>query len=119
MSSEVQAPDEGAPRVPEEAGGGPGAGTGERQSRFTLPSAYTILFALIVITAILTWIIPAGQYDLDTEGAPIPGTYHEIDAHPQRIIVDSLKAPINGMYGIEDPPRARSTSSTRARCSGP
>jgi uncharacterized ion transporter superfamily protein YfcC len=43
------------------------------------------------------------QYDLDAEGSPVPGTYHEIDAHPQRIIVDSLKAPINGMYGIEDP----------------
>ena len=29
--------------------------------RFTLPSAYTILFALIVITALATWIIPAGR----------------------------------------------------------
>ena len=32
-----------------------------RKSRFTLPSAYTILFALIVLMAIATWIIPAGQ----------------------------------------------------------
>jgi uncharacterized ion transporter superfamily protein YfcC len=105
MSSELQAPDEGVVETsaPEEGGGGTGEGPGERKSRFTLPSAYTILFALIVITAILTWIIPAGEYDLDTEGSPIPGTYHEIDAHPQRIVVDSLKAPINGMYGIEDP----------------
>ena len=30
-------------------------------SRF--PTAYTILFALIVLVAILTWIIPAGQYE--------------------------------------------------------
>jgi uncharacterized ion transporter superfamily protein YfcC len=105
MSSEVQAPDDGVANTAtaEDAGGGAGEGAGEGKSRFTLPSAYTILFALIVLTAIATWIIPAGQYDLDTEGSPIPGTYHEIDAHPQRIIVDSLKAPINGMYGIEDP----------------
>ena len=35
-------------------------------------------------------------------GEPIPGTYHEVESHPQRILVDSLKAPINGMYGIEN-----------------
>ena len=71
--------------------------------RFTLPSAYTILFALIVLTAIATWIIPAGQYALDADGSPIPGTYHEVRRPRQRIIVDSLEAPINGLYGIEDP----------------
>jgi uncharacterized ion transporter superfamily protein YfcC len=74
--------------------------TGKR--RFAMPSAYTILFALIVLTAIATWIIPAGRYDLDAEGSPIPGTYHEVDATPARILVDSLEAPINGLYGIED-----------------
>jgi uncharacterized ion transporter superfamily protein YfcC len=75
--------------------------TGEKR-RFTLPSAYTILFALIVLMAIATWIIPAGTYDLDKEGSPLPGTYHEVKAHPQRILIDSLTAPINGLYGIED-----------------
>src|ERR671911_470938 len=72
------------------------------RSRFTLPSAYTILIALIVLAAIATWIIPAGTYDLNPGGEPIPGTYHEVDAKPSRIIVDSLTAPINGLYGIED-----------------
>lgn len=74
-----------------------------RKQRFRLPSAYTILFALIVLVAIATWIIPAGQYELDAEGSPIPGTYHEVESQPQRILVDSLKAPINGLYGVEDP----------------
>jgi uncharacterized ion transporter superfamily protein YfcC len=73
-----------------------------KKSRFTLPSAYTILFALIVLAAIATWIIPAGTYDLNAEGEPIPGTYQEVDAKPSRILVDSLTAPINGLYGIED-----------------
>ena len=75
---------------------------GETRHRFTLPSAYTILFALIVLMAILTWIIPAGQYKLDKEGAPIPGSYSEVKGDPQRILIDSLTAPINGLYGIED-----------------
>jgi hypothetical protein len=47
----------------------------QETSRFKLPSAYTILFGLIVVVAILTWIIPAGQYALDENGSPIPGTY--------------------------------------------
>src|ERR671911_339879 len=74
----------------------------ERKSRFTLPSAYTILFALIVVAAIATWIIPAGTYQTNDAGEPLPGTYHEVDAKPSRILVDSLTAPINGLYGIED-----------------
>jgi uncharacterized ion transporter superfamily protein YfcC len=72
------------------------------KSRFTLPSAYTILFALIVLAAIATWIIPAGIYNLNAGGEPIPGTYHEVASHPARILTDSLTAPINGLYGIED-----------------
>jgi uncharacterized ion transporter superfamily protein YfcC len=74
----------------------------EPRRRFTLPSAYTILFVLIVLAAIATWLVPAGTYDLDDEGSPVPGTYHEVESNPQRILVDSLTAPLNGLYGIED-----------------
>jgi uncharacterized ion transporter superfamily protein YfcC len=74
----------------------------EKKGRFTLPSAYTILFALIVLMAIATWLVPAGVYDRDDEGAPVPGTYHEVESNPQRILIDSVTAPINGLYGIED-----------------
>jgi uncharacterized ion transporter superfamily protein YfcC len=73
-----------------------------KKAGFALPSAYTILFALIVLAAIATWIIPAGTYDLNEDGEPVPGTYHEVEQKPSRILVDSLTAPINGMYGIED-----------------
>jgi uncharacterized ion transporter superfamily protein YfcC len=75
----------------------------EQKSGFRLPSAYTILFALIVLVAIATWIIPAGVYKLNaTTGEPIPGTYHEVPSHPAHILRDSLTAPINGLYGIEN-----------------
>lgn len=75
----------------------------EPKKGFRLPSAYTILFALIVLAAIATWVIPAGVYNLNaTTGEPIPGTYHEVAAHPARILTDSLTAPINGLYGIEN-----------------
>src|SRR4051794_1405774 len=76
--------------------------TETKKRSFQLPSAYTILFALIVIMALATWIVPAGVYKLDKEGAPVPGTYKEVAGHPARILVDSLTAPINGLYGIEN-----------------
>jgi uncharacterized ion transporter superfamily protein YfcC len=68
---------------------------------FHLPSAYTILFLLIVLVAIATWLIPAGSYDYAEDGTPIPGTYHSVPANPARIVIDSVTAPLNGMYGIK------------------
>jgi uncharacterized ion transporter superfamily protein YfcC len=75
--------------------------TEEKKRGFTFPSAYTILFILIIIVVIATWIVPAGQYDRNEEGEPVPGTYHQVESNPQRIIADGLLAPINGMYGLE------------------
>src|SRR3954469_11498509 len=72
----------------------------KRRRRLSLPSAYTILFLLIVVVAGLTWIIPAGRYNFNDDGTPIPGTYHAVEANPARIVIDSIEAPINGMYGI-------------------
>jgi len=76
-----------------------------RKRGFSLPSAYTILFILIVFVAILTWIIPAGSYEYNADGSPIPNTYHSLPQNPARIIADSLTAPINGLYGIENAER--------------
>jgi uncharacterized ion transporter superfamily protein YfcC len=75
---------------------------GGHKRSFKLPSAYTILFILIILTAAATWIVPSGTYDYNEEGGPVPGTYHEVDHEPQKILLDSLTAPINGLYGIQD-----------------
>ena len=69
--------------------------------RFALPSAYTILFGLIVIMAIA----PGSSRPAATarrNGSP-SRHLREVDSTPSRLIVDSLEAPINGLYGIEDP----------------
>jgi uncharacterized ion transporter superfamily protein YfcC len=70
--------------------------------KFTFPTAFTILFILLFLIALATWIIPSGSYDYDADGAPIPGTYHPVPANPQKLLQSALKGPINGMYGIED-----------------
>ncbi len=74
----------------------------KKSRKFTFPTAFTILFILLILVAIATWIIPAGQYQVDAEGAPIPGTYQPVPANPQKLLVSALMGPINGMYGIED-----------------
>ena len=70
--------------------------------KFTFPTAFTILFILLFLIALATWIIPAGSYDYNADGEPIPGTYHEVASNPQKLLQSALKGPINGMYGIED-----------------
>src|SRR4051812_41850179 len=93
------APEASEPTV---AGNGSGSSGAKKRRSFTLPSAYTILFALIVLAAIATWVVPAGTYDLNKAGEPIPGSYHEVDAQPARVLVDSITAPLNGLFGIEN-----------------
>ena len=75
--------------------------TTEDKPGLRFPSAYTVLFVLLILVVIATWIIPAGQYDLNEEGEPIPGSYHEVESNPQRIVADGLMAPVNGMFGIQ------------------
>ncbi len=81
-------------------------------SHFKFPTAFTILFALIAIVAVLTWVIPAGEYErqmneaLGSE-APVPGTYHEVESNPQGL-TSVILAPIAGMY---DPGLLGSSSS--------
>lgn len=74
----------------------------ESRHKFTFPTAFTILFLLLVLIALATWVIPAGAYELDESGAPIPGTYQQVPSNPQKLLVSALMGPINGMYGIED-----------------
>lgn len=74
----------------------------EEKKGFKFPTAYTILFLLILLVAVGTWIIPAGSYDYTEDGEPIPGSYHQVERNPQRIVADGLLAPIDGTYGIQD-----------------
>lgn len=37
--------------------------------KFKFPTAYTILFVLIALVAAMTWIVPAGKYQMVTNAA--------------------------------------------------
>lgn len=69
-----------------------------KKRHFSMPTAFTILFLLTVVIAILTWIIPAGKYDVDQAGGVIRNSYHGVSSKPQGLW-DILMAPVIGMVG--------------------
>lgn len=73
--------------------------------RFKMPSAFTILFLIIIVIAVLTWIVPAGTYQYVDENAtplePVPGTYEAIAQNPQGFW-EVLRAPIEGFFNATD-----------------
>ncbi len=63
------------------------------------PDALVIISVVLVLFAILTWIIPSGEFareTLDGRTVVVPGTYQSVDANPQTI-GDLLLAPIKGL----------------------
>ena len=97
MDKAIATPAEGttgaAPAADSQAGAG---------RSFTFPSAYTILFLLLIVVTVLTWVIPAGRYEYGADGAPIPGTYHAVPQNPLRIVEGALLGPVDGMYGLKN-----------------
>ena len=70
------------------------------QKKFRMPTAYTILFLLIILVAIATWVIPAGAYDY-VDGVPVAGSYHPTDPNPQGV-GEVLKAAFSGFFDAVD-----------------
>ncbi|ENK9367097.1 YfcC family protein, partial [Salmonella enterica] len=53
--------------------------------KFKFPTAYTILFILIALVAVMTWIVPAGKYQMAMNATlgkevPVAGTYAPVEA---------------------------------------
>jgi uncharacterized ion transporter superfamily protein YfcC len=69
--------------------------------KFRMPTAYTILFGIILAVLLLTWVVPAGQYSYNAAGEPIAGSYHRVDSAAQPITA-LFTAPVEGLYqGID------------------
>ena len=65
-----------------------------------MPTAYTILFLLIILVAAATWGIPSGTYEY-VDGVPEAGTYHSTAPTPQGVGA-VLKAAFSGFYDAVD-----------------
>ncbi len=71
--------------------------------KFTFPSAFTVLFVVTIAVWLLAFIIPTGTYD-QKDGAPVPGSYHHVDAGLSFMdrLMELFISPINGLYGVEN-----------------
>ena len=87
----------------------PDAGTGVPKRRFKFPTAFTVLFFVLVLVWILTFIIRPGTYSyVSCDGAspkPVPGTFENVGQSLsfQERLYDLWLAPVNGLYGIRTP----------------
>lgn len=69
-------------------------------AKFRMPTAYTILFLLIILVAVATWLIPAGAYEY-VDGVPVAGSYQETLANPQGVSA-VLRAAFSGFFDAVD-----------------
>lgn len=86
----------------------------KRKKKFRLPHVYTIAFLLIVLFAILTWVIPSGQFDrveqetaAGTRMVAVAGSYQSVDKVTEdgdlrQGIFDILMAPTKGIQAASD-----------------
>ncbi len=64
-----------------------------------IPDTLIIVFSILVVMTILTWVVPAGEYDrISAAGrndVVVAGSYHEVESSPQNIW-NLLQAPFKG-----------------------
>lgn len=99
---------------------------GKRKLRF--PTAFTVLFFVLLIVWGLTFVIKPGSYAyVSCDGGnpkPIPGTYQsaEVDLTFTDRLKDLWLSPVNGLYGIREPaapigePTADETAQAQQTC---
>lgn len=57
-----------------------------RFSNIKMPNIFVILFVILILCAVATYIVPSGQYDLSEDGVIIPDSYAQIDQSPVSIM---------------------------------
>lgn len=86
----------------------------DRIKKIGFPHSYALLFALIIVCAVLTWVVPSGQFETTAEmvnGSErtviVPGTFQEIaktsgDGDLRQGLTAVLEAPGNGIAAAVD-----------------
>lgn len=73
----------------------------KKKKGIQLPHIYVLLFAIIVVCTILTWVLPAGEFDRVVNEATgrtvaVAGTFHTVEQSPVGIF-QMFQAIYNGM----------------------
>ena len=72
---------------------------------FRFPGPVTTLASVTVLVWMATLFIPAGRYQTDADGSPIPGTFQQVLSPLtfSETVEQLVLAPINGVYGLRSP----------------
>lgn len=71
-----------------------------KKKKLQIPTTCALLFMLMIVCAIMTWIVPAGAYDTEKVGnlnKVIAGTYHMVDSTPVGP-AGTIMAVVQGFY---------------------
>jgi uncharacterized ion transporter superfamily protein YfcC len=66
--------------------------------KLRFPNTFVLLFALLALIALATWLVPGGRYDTELVNGKkviVAGSYHLVEAKPQGLVA-LLTAPIKG-----------------------
>jgi uncharacterized ion transporter superfamily protein YfcC len=78
---------------------------GKKVKKLAMPHIYVLLVGIIMAAALLTWIVPAGEFDrapnADGRTVVIPGTFHEVESKPVGFF-RALMAVYDGMVNAGD-----------------
>ncbi|RDU24047.1 YfcC family protein [Anaerosacchariphilus polymeriproducens] len=87
----------------------------QKAKKFSLPHVYTLAFILIILFAVMTWIIPSGQFERETIETPagerdvaIAGSYSTVEkiddegVDLRQGIMEVLMAPTKGVQAAAD-----------------
>lgn len=68
------------------------------------PSPLTILLIVILGVWLATLLLPSGEYQHDADGAPVPGSFTQVDSPMDfgERVTDLLLSPVNGLLGVQD-----------------
>jgi uncharacterized ion transporter superfamily protein YfcC len=84
------------------------------------PAPVTILTFVLILVWIAAFFIPSGEYRHDTAGSPVAGSFRHVESPLdfKGRLEDLLLAPVNGMYGIQDPETGRVSPSNKGKMFG-
>jgi uncharacterized ion transporter superfamily protein YfcC len=110
--------DEGRSATPAE---GPPTQSETPKRSFRFPTAFTVLFLVLVLVWVASFFVPAGRY-ATKDGSPVPGTYHKlpscsaVEAGGTALVVDSPGETGTAPADAEHAPTAKVVAEPGVNC---
>ena len=82
----------------------------KQRRAFKFPTAFTVLVGVLLLVWLASFVVPAGHYQLDKDGAPVPGSYEQLP---------SCSAPAATAPSLEVPSAAESGEAPADATSAP